>query len=84
MTAHAQWASKIVEHDWRLKLGENSFGLLQEQIDVGVKYRVTSICLGPCKITTGLRAGYIVALVLVPLGVVGFFALTGRASVKSE
>ncbi len=32
IAAEAQWASFRIEHDWRLTLGDNSFGLVQTAV----------------------------------------------------
>jgi hypothetical protein len=86
--AHGQWASACTEHDWRVTIGGRSFGLVQKSVYTvslslpGCRY--TTIYLGPVgTTTTRLRAPYVAAAPLLPLGAAGIFlawCLIGRNS----
>ena len=72
IAAHAQWATSSNEHDWRLTIGGNSYGLLQ-RVTYFASYgvggiRTTTICLGPYTANTRLPAAYVAAMMFLPVG----------------
>jgi hypothetical protein len=83
--AEAQWATSRIEHDWRLTVGESSFGLVQTAVYMTdlehVNHRVTTIHLGPfVTTTTRFRAPQIAAAVLLLLAAAGGAFVVHRAS----
>ena len=82
-TAHGQWASSVVDHDWRVTIGTNSYGLQQRTtytLALGVGgTRTTTLHLGRYTTTTRLPAVPLVALVLLPTGL-GAFCLLARVA----
>ena len=65
-SAKAQWATTAIEHDWTVEVGEHRFGL-EQSITLPGSYRKTTIYLGRISVQSNLRAGAIVALVVVPI-----------------
>lgn len=74
--AQAQWASSRKEHDWRISIGDCSFGLVQEvvyTISLTQGNRHTTVYFGPYSWTTGrFQAKHIATAALVAAGVVAF------------
>ena len=75
IAAQAQWATSRAEHDWRIFVGANSYGLLQQEvytIDLVHGYRVTTIYFG-CHTSsaTRFRANYGAVMTLLIVGTVG-------------
>lgn len=78
-TAHAQWATRRVEHDWRVRIGGNSYGLTQEffsTFSTTAGTKTTIIYLGPHTYSTNLPAVWVTGLTLLPLGMVSFFLVS--------
>ena len=75
--AHAQWAHGYIEHDWRVIIGGNSYGLVQQVTDTtGVGgYRTTTIYLGPYRTTTHFRAAYFAVALLLPMAAGGVLSV---------
>ncbi|SRR6266540_362545 len=75
IAAHAQWATSRTEHDWRVSVGVNSYGLLQQEvytIDLVHGYRVTTIYFGShTRSTTRFRADYVAVVTLLIVGTAG-------------
>lgn len=85
--ANAQWATSKTEHDWRLTIGESSYGLVQTAVYMSSTehedYRTTTIHLGPWSTsTTRFRAPQIAgaALFLLVVAGVGCVFAVRRAS----
>jgi hypothetical protein len=83
LAVYGQWASNYKEHDWRLTISGNSYGLVQDITDWGLgPIRATTICVGPHTLSTRFPAVYIVAaLTLLPMGV---FLLTSPPNRRRE
>lgn len=85
--AQAEWATTDIEHDWRATLGGNSFGLVQQVTYFTARGfggdRKTLVCLGPFTIATRVRAPFVAALVILPCGAIGLWALTRFGSQRS-
>ena len=64
------------EHDWRITIGENAWGLRQVVQQPG-ELRRTTIELGPWRFHTRLRAAEVAAIALGPL-VLGFAVAMSR------
>src|SRR3954447_14835475 len=81
LTGRAQWATTRTEHDWRLAIAGNSFGLIQEAIYTvsleSPNYRRTTIYLGPVYTTTTPFQVPHIALVLLLVGATGLVVLAG-------
>ncbi len=86
LAAQAQWATGHTEHDWRISVGANSYGLLQEEvytIDLVHGTRITTIYFGSRTwTTTRFRADDIAALSLLIVGAVGALSLKKLLSGK--
>ena len=70
--AQYRLATSSNEHDWRLTIGGNSYGLLQ-RVTYFASYgvggiRTTTICLGPYTANTRLPAAYVAAMMFLPVG----------------
>src|SRR6266571_8694324 len=79
MAAHAQWGISYNEHDWRITVGAKSYGLVQKFssfTSVTNGTRQTTIYLGPYATTTRLRAPWVAAVLLLPVGGAGLLLLT--------
>src|SRR5689334_15735390 len=78
-TANAQSFSSYIEHDWRVTIGGNSYGLVQEVL-MPFGLRTTAICVGRHAFTTRLRAPSVAAFGLMLLAGAGlyFFTRLGR------
>ena len=63
------------EHDWRITIGENAYGLRQVVQRPG-EFRHTMIELGPWVFHTRLRAAEVAALALGPLALVTAVAMS--------
>ena len=75
----------ISEHDWTFLVGGGCYGLYQEWSYGDPKYgggRHTIIYFGRHSVWVNIRAGWIVALVVVPLGAMGAFMLVGRGGTR--
>ena|ERR1035437_2827308 len=86
IAAQAQWAFSRTEHDWRISVGANSYGLLQQEvytIDLVHGTRITTIYFGSHTwATTRFRADYIAALSLLIVGTVVVLSLKRLLSGK--
>lgn len=75
MAAQSQWASGYTEHDWRVSVGANYYGLLQQVVyttDLVHGYRTTTLYFGTHSwLTTRFRADYAAVVALVVLGIAG-------------
>ena len=67
----------IIEHDWRFLIDDNSFGVLQTSLK-GDPTRWTSVYCGGHLFTVKMRIGELLALVLLPVGVVGAVLWSSR------
>ena len=85
LAAHAQWASSLIEHEWLITIGGNSYGLVQRVTDsAGVRReRTTTVCLGSYTTTTRVRAAYLALLMLLPVGALGVVLLPRLSPGKS-
>jgi len=81
--ARAQNYRHYVEHDWRINVGGNSYGLVQEVLGPPDR-RTTSICLGGRTFTTRLRATHMATLMFVLLVAAGFFLLAWQRKTESK
>ena len=69
----AQWAVGYTEHDWSIKIGGNSYGLIQRYFNAGIPMRTTTIYLGPYTAHTAVRAVVLAVAALVPTVAAGAF-----------
>ena len=58
----------VTEHNWTFQAGNGRYGLLQSNIAPGNLNRRTTVYCGGPLLTVSLRAEVLLALVLVPLG----------------
>lgn len=85
--AHAQWATTVTEHDWRLTIAARPYGLLQRVHYVGARIggtRTTTLCLGPYTANTRVPAACVATVILLPVGVVGLLVLRGLFPGKKQ
>lgn len=78
--AHAQWATTVSEHDWRLTIAGRPYGLVQRVSYVGARIggtRRTTICLGPYAAETPIPAAFVAAAILLTVSVLGFMVMSG-------
>lgn len=76
--AHAQWAIRRIEHDWRVRIGGNSFGLTQEffsTFSTTIGTRTTNIYIGQFTVHTRLPAIWVAALAVTLVGTACIFAI---------
>jgi hypothetical protein len=83
LAAQAQWASSEIEHDWRVSIGGQSFGLQQQVTYFATPglggQRTTTLYLGPYTTTTRLPAAFVAAGVLLPFAAMLALMLAKRA-----
>jgi hypothetical protein len=75
----------ISEHDWTFRVGGGCYGLYQEWSYGDPKYgggRHTIIYFSRHEFVANMRAGWLIALVVVPLGATGAFLLVGRGGTR--
>jgi hypothetical protein len=74
----------VTEHDWTLRVGGGRYGLCQEFVGGDTKHgeRYTTIWFGTHLVWVRMRAGWLIALVVVPLGAMGAFMLVGRGTTR--
>jgi hypothetical protein len=80
IAAHAQWATSRIEHDWRITINGNSYGLEQRftsTYSLTLGWRTTTIFFGQHTFRTNLPAVWVAALALAPLVAVAFFLVAG-------
>jgi hypothetical protein len=80
IAAQAQWATSRVEHDWRITINGNSYGLEQRftsTFSTVAGWRTTTIFFGQHTFRTNLPAVWVAALALAPLLAVAFFLVAG-------
>jgi hypothetical protein len=79
VTSHAQqWAISYIEHDWRVTISGNSYGLTQEflsTVSTVVGTRTTTIYFGQHTFHTSLPAVCVAALAIASVGAVPLLLL---------
>jgi hypothetical protein len=76
LAAHAQWATSRVEHDWRITINGNSYGLEQRftsTFSLVDGWRTTTIYFGRHSFRTSVPAVWVAVLTLSPLAAVALF-----------
>jgi len=71
VAAHAQWATSRIEYDWRVNIGDNSYGVTQEffsTFSTVIGTRTTTIQFGHHTFDTRLPAVCVAALAVLSLG----------------
>ena len=91
IAAHAQWATSRVEHDWRVTIGGNSYGLEQRfssTYSLTLGWRTTTIFFGRHTVRTNLPAVWVASLALAPLAAVSLFLVAtlrrGKESIPTD
>jgi uncharacterized membrane protein len=80
IAAQAQWATSRIEHDWRITINGNSYGLEQRftsTYSLTLGWRTTTIFFGQHTFRTNLPAVWVAALALAPVVAVAFFLVAG-------
>jgi hypothetical protein len=78
VAAQAQWATSRIEHDWRVTINGNSYGLAQEffsTFSTVLGTRTTTIYFGQHTFRTSLPAVCVAALTVASVGAVPFLLL---------
>lgn len=73
IATRAQWATHYPEHDWRVSIGGNSYGLQQEffsTVSLTLGTHTTTIYFGRHTFRTALPAVWVVTLAAVAIGIV--------------
>ena len=81
VAAQAQWATSRIEHDWRVTITGNSYGLTQEFFSTWSTVhgrRTTTIYFGQHTFRTRLPALSVAALTFAFVGIVAFFLFAMR------
>ena len=68
----------VIEHDWRILIGDDSYGILQTSLR-GDPNHWTGVYCGRHLFTVKMRIGDLLALVLLPVGVVGAVLWSSRS-----
>ena len=79
VTAHAQWATSRTEHDWRISINGNSYGLTQDFFSTWSTVhgtRTTTIYFGQRTFRTRLPAIGAAALAVASAGAAALFLFT--------
>jgi hypothetical protein len=68
----------VIEHDWTVRVGAGRYGLRQCNMAPGDLNRWTTVYVGGPLFNLRLRAGQLIALILVPVIGLGAFAVKKR------